>query len=189
MMKLLNSQEKADHVDRMPEARSASAHKHYLRNYEYIEYENAGVKHVIAWDKPRIQNEIWYDDECKWEAFRNRNMRYQFNDFGIGRWLDDQRSLEVSGFCSGDHLEEPYIRTWPDNRSCTEEAVPVFNERAYDREHLIERGMVPVAMGEDDRNALIEIIDGLKDGFEQRLARYFKRYPDKVVSRGYWANR
>lgn len=190
MMKLMNTQERADYVEQRAVGLTASQRKHLFRRYEYID---AGDGVVIGWRKPTIQNTVFYDDEQpdpfgpdderKKEAFIAYNMRY-FDDFGISRWLECERDLAERGCCSGDHLSEPYLHVWPG-----ECAVPTFFEHDDVRERLIANGMRPVLMSDEDREVLIAIVDGFREKFRKRLESHYRRYPDKIHSSGYWGDR
>ena len=197
-MKLLNKQEKREHAVELAKRWGGGEKwvKHYERD-EYVEVEHDGRKYYICIVKPSIRSEFWYDDEYESPLngdpehdkafFIADNMRWKFKDFGIAEWMEEERQLEERGFCSGRHLDEPFLAVWPNEDG--DRCYPYFFGHRDDIELNERCGMVRVPMTAKDREQLAAIFDAERERFRKRLEMYWKRYSDKVWACGYWANR
>ena len=195
-MHLMSKQEKAEQAEKMAlqwcdadDAGFEGWRKHYAR-LDYIAFDGG----VIQVYRPRIDHDIYYDDETpdplgdtlesKKAGFMAHNLRYNWRDFGISEWIEQTDMLDRIGCCAGWRINEPFIAMWPGG-----ECNPHFTGHLSDIEFDEMRGMVRRPMTEEERGQLIEIMQGLREKYVKRLETYWKKYSDKIYSHGYWANR
>lgn len=148
---------------------------------------------MVEIDKPSIENEIWYDDETpnpfgdnnehKKAAFKSRNMQNLYLSEQFEEWLECKREYEEEGVTTGAWVAEPY--TTKKYRSDGRLDFVFFVPR-YTYKHQDDPTKTPLS--EDEIAELKAISDEIKAQFEKRLETYYKRYSDKIFSRGYWAN-
>jgi len=149
--------------------------KHCLNSNIYIRsgdlWINCGDK------KPRIERDLWYDDETdgpddsKFEAFRAYNLRSNAQSM-----LSEQSEY-------GGVREVWLVQNYYGNDA--NELVAVTTKRVDDLPRSGElRKVTP-----EELKAINKARAEVNTDYEKRLERYWKRYNDKVMARGYWANR
>lgn len=163
----------------------------YYKKFDLIE---VGCGNVIRVDRSSIENEIWYDDETpdpfgenderKRECFYEYNIKYRFKDFGFTEWMEERDRLAAHGYCSGRFLERPVIVVWPDG-PCSVRMLAYRDDMEWER----ARGAEFVEMDDEQLASFIDIMTKLRERYIKRLDTYWKRYQNKIWSRGYWANR
>lgn len=146
-----------------------------LKSSNYIKlgdyWVNCGDK------KPRIQSDLWYDDETegpddtRYEAFKEYNMRSNKQPM-----LSEQSEF---GGVREVWLAKNYYGD-EGNR-----LLAVIVKRADD---LPRAGELRKATA-DEIEAINKARAEVNADYEKRLERYWKRYNSKVMARGYWANR
>lgn len=127
--------------------------------------------------KPKIDSDLWYDDETegpdasKFDAFRAYNMRGKRFD------LDE---LAANG------RTQIWVYT-NSSRDKTDGKLKGWATTHWDEEprHLGDYHKAT----DDDIMAIKQGLAEMKADFEKRLVNYWKRYSNKVHARGYWANR
>jgi hypothetical protein len=124
--------------------------------------------------KPRIESQMWYDDETdgpdasKFEAFRNYNVRS-----GLQPMLEDDgiRQVWLTTNWYGDKTEGKML-------SMTIKRVDDLPRSGELRRATPQE----IALANEARKQA-------NADYELRLQRYWKRYSNKVHASGYWANR
>jgi len=144
--------------------------KHELKNNKYIELNGSFVEIPNA--KPKIEPEIWYDDEqetpeVNFENFYNNNAINMPKHLTMkGRNLEGTGSLKIASKYVGQDTLELAGLTYQDN--------PKGEYREVTQDELDE---------------INKAIDEARANYDKRLKSYYKRYPHKIVAKGYWKNR
>ena len=168
-----------------------------------IEYSNrkmyfkAGDGTVCCIEKPNIVSTVWYDDECadplgntdksRWNGFVYYNMRQWDSYTYIDEWIQDEEYLKKNGCCCGRHASVPVLRKFSDNGAWV-----IDFYRRDDDDYMVKKaeekyGSRPLT--DEEVAAIPDLYVAMAKTFGKRLENYWKRYSDKVGSRGYWADR
>lgn len=173
---------------------------HFVKSRDVIKVAEGVYLEV---DKPSIHSVIWYDDEYP-DPFKYRTEDEKFNLFvaenmvfyNFVNIVDDYRENHDrhGGFKNNPEI---FYKVDPDNTWRKYKSMlsvyDRYDEYNGDRDRELkyngfEGGEIFEVKG-DDLESLYECSVELKARFEKRLKTYWKRYRDKVVTRGYWANR
>ena len=138
-----------------------------LKSDDYIKIEDMFVR--CCHNKPTIERELLYNDEYNgpetdWDGFYNYNMKYQYKKLqlyfrGCDLYFATSYKLDTK------IISLNYYEDWE---------VPENAIRKVNAEELV----------------LINAkIDEAIERFEKRLKTYYKKYADKITTRGYWADR
>lgn len=145
--------------------------KHCLKNTKYVEIGNSFID--VADSKPKIHNQMWYDDETKspevnFENFYNYNVRMEMPDYYemTGRSYSGDGKLKMIPQYDGVEDLELALLTYEDDSR--------FEAREISEDEL-----------EEINNGIKEV----RENYEKRLKAYYKRYKDKIIATGYWSNR
>lgn len=150
--------------------------EHCLKSSIYIQVGDTYID--VGDNKPKIDNQLWYDDETdgpdasQFAAFRNYNLRShkqpmlsEVSEYGGPReiwvtthWYNDKTGGKMLGLIVKRVDDAPRSG---ELRRATAEEISLANEAR--------------AKANAD--------------YEKRLATYWKRYSNKVHASGYWANR
>lgn len=147
-----------------------------LKEHKYIDLGEYYLE--ISQSKPRIESQMWYDDETegpdasKFTAFRNYNLKG-----GKAPTFDEIVESGRSEIWVYDHYTvdrtNGKIKGWTASRVGDEpHHVGSYRKATEDDIMAIKQGLAEVRMD-----------------YETRLQRYWKRYSNKVHASGYWADR
>lgn len=138
------------------------------KKYKFIELDGKYVEVCDA--KPAIDRKLYYDDETvapdssDFEVFRRHNLRRH-------------------------QVEEKKLRIHQRGNSYRLVIRPNYyhEDMAQIEYELRQEWATPVT--EEQLEIINEAIREVQADYEKRLERYWKRYKDKVITVGYWANR
>lgn len=168
--------------------------KHYCGK-DYLTDE-AGV--VVMLDKPSIEKVVYYDDEYpnplpseddKRKAYWMELILDRFDIFpGFSAWLKARDEWRKDGHTIGTFLELPWL-DWDTNRVPNSHLK--FFKAPADMQwaDVLPKGWQRRTLTEDEIAQLEEIHENMKARYIKRLETYWRRYSDKIMSCGYWANR
>ena len=130
--------------------------------------------------KPKIESTLWYDDETQgpdanlFEEFREYNLRGKAAtlDEITKRFGSDGKIWIYKNKYTRDNRN--ILRGW--TTSDTYHGKPTHVGECYEAT-------------EEERAAIAQGLQEIRNNYEKRLKTYWKRYSDKVYARGYWANR
>ena len=111
-MELMGKERKREHAEKLAdrwECRTPEKREKWVKHYMRDDYLDMGDGNVVEIEKPSVKSEFWYgdeydspltDDDAQRKAyFMAENMRYQFKDFGLAAWDEDNAKME-RGRCS-----------------------------------------------------------------------------------------
>ena len=156
--------------------------KHYI----YL-LSNSGD--LIEIDRPKITSVIYYNDELPapstdFDAWKEYNMVYNFNDSSkaIDKWIEDVNHYREIGCCSGRLLLHPTYLRGADGYS---HAMMLYTEPDF----IESRKDIAIELNDAETAEYINCIQTIKEDYIKRLKTYYKKYPHKIYTYGYWANR
>lgn len=145
--------------------------KYCLTSSLYIQLNDKFV--VVCSKKPKIDSDIWYDDETKspsvtFESFVDNNTRNLPNYFQLENIrFGNHRSLFIA---------PQYYADKTDGKLCG---------LRYEDDNFTDGRKV----SKEELEIINQAVSEVRADYEKRLKRYWKRYSDKVTTKGYWANR
>lgn len=151
---------------------------------------------LIEIDKPSIKSDIWYDDETQDPAGKNgERKREAFMAYNLEKLYEPATGYLAQeppyGFRR--KLKKPYLikKYYNDTDYGPIRSAVLFSQFFYDEEQERERTRYGWSrdLSEYELRELAECEAVVRAKYEKRLNTYWKRYSDKVYTRGYWANR
>ena len=138
-----------------------------------------------------ISNDIYYDDETEdpgkdFETFLDYNLKMNFRDHGAEYWAEQKERLNTVGCCSG-RIEDVPLLMRLTSKDGDKRAYVSFVE-SWGRSGRNEANFLR-ELTEAEISDIMEIETLRKANYINRLAKYYKRYCDKIYTVGYWANR
>lgn len=140
-----------------------------VKNHKYIEIDGKFISCCNS--KPAIHAQMWYDDTKADPG----NSYSHFEDYNINFNAPDLLDRDNCNY----YLIPGYWR-YPDAP-----LLGIASARKSDNPPTdIVRDVTPA-----DRKAINTAIQEVIDDFKKRLKMYYKKYPQKVYSAGYWVDR
>lgn len=131
--------------------------------------------------KPKIDNDLWYDDETPrpevtldyFKNYNEMNFKYDYKEY-----LENNKRRIEQGICSGQYSNK-LLMIGQRGSLC---GISYFN-RERDYSYFIRE------LTDEEESYYLQVCDELKQLYDERLERYFKRYRKNIFARGYWVNR
>lgn len=183
MARLLNKVEKTEFFKNQMKGHHFYSVKKYVNSYDIIVLNNGDF---IEIDKPSIKRELYYNDETPAPSTA-LNSFIEYNLFMSGcdrfeKWKKENENYQKNGFCVGNLLHAIGVskkQTFPDEP----------NHKSYRLYYDFDKMDDLYFLDEQENNEFIRCFEELNNAFIKRLKTYYKRYSDKIITVGYWANR
>lgn len=181
MAKLLNKKEKISLLE--TDLKSFANWNEWANKHDVIQLNNG---ELIIIDKPYIENTMYYNDETpapdtELESFIHYNLIY--SEFGrFDKWLKENEDYKKIGCCIGNLFHKVSI-------SKINRFQDIPKVKWYEIYDDFERRDNYTPLSDEENKQFIKIMNELKENFIKRLKTYYKKYPNKITTYGYWANR
>lgn len=151
---------------------------------------------LVEIKKPGIKKDLWYDDETPNPAGKNGERLHEaFMAYNLADLTEPATAYLAKkppyGFQR--RLKQPYlIKKYPHDALYGPIHTAVLFSQFYyagEQERERERYGWSRDLSQDELHELAECEAVARREYEKRLDTYWKRYSDKVYTRGYWANR
>lgn len=155
----------------------------YYMGKDYIEFAD-GV--YLEMGKPRLDNEIWYDDEYE-SPDTNRDIVDVFMDHNMDRNRPSGQFKRLYEF--SDHHK--FVILYKLNTYSYDSAIfdSDYYHTQFQMKNLEDAGYKRYEITEEDIKVMRDYLTEQDKKYEKRLQTYARRYRDKICCRGYWANR